>query len=78
MARDSKGRFCKKHKQTGMMNVVSRCEVSGCERTQAFGPPGKSATHCSKHCQKGMVRTNAEPLPITPLPIDSYFTVYHL
>lgn len=56
-------RFCRKHKEVGMKNVVvPLCEEPGCVSTsRAFGVPGGKGVRCKKHALPGMVNV-ANPL----------------
>jgi hypothetical protein len=50
------GRFCKTHKELGMVNVIDKlCEKDGCILTATFNYEGMSRKFCDKHKEEGMV-----------------------
>ena len=55
-ARQAARRYCKKHAEDGMENVVSkRCDATGCTTGAAFRWPGQRPRFCGKHAEGGMV-----------------------
>ncbi|KAK9918176.1 hypothetical protein WJX75_001977 [Coccomyxa subellipsoidea] len=64
---ETKGRFCSKHKEEGMIDIVHpHCKVEGCTTLASFNVSGHSrGEYCSQHKLEGMVnvkhRQCAEP-----------------
>lgn len=50
----SKGQFCTKHKEPGMVDVSNpKCEL--CDSLASYGIPGNKRTMCSRHRKPGMI-----------------------
>ena len=54
---ETKGRFCSKHAEPGMVNVKDKtCEHVGCKTIPTFNTEGETTCRfCSKHAEPGMV-----------------------
>jgi hypothetical protein len=52
-----KGRYCAKHKKSGMIDVRHiHCEESKCTTRVYYGVPGQKRSHCAQHRKPGMIR----------------------
>jgi len=55
---ETRGRFCKRHKKTGMVNVreKKRCHYESCYSQPSFNFPGsKQGKYCKRHALEGMI-----------------------
>lgn len=56
------GLYCNKHKEDGMINVVSiKCNVENCNTRASFSFYHQNAIRCSKHKERFMIRINRNP-----------------
>lgn len=54
---ETRGHFCKQHKEPGMKDVVNRhlCKFKGCTKRPTFDFPGGKGKYCTKHKEDSMV-----------------------
>ena len=67
---ETKGRFCSKHKEAGMIDIVHpHCKVEGCSTLASFNVSGQSrGEYCSQH---KLVLTLLHPSDLTTKPVCS-------